>query len=292
MGRWVLVVVAPVELALIGLLAAGVPVPAGVRVTLGPLVVAVLLAEAGRWSRSYRRGRRRGLGHRAAATVAAVELVPPPVTTALRWEARVWIGLVRGLGRRPDIPPGAAAFTHHRAMRAVRWTFVGVLVVEIAAVHLLIPAGALRMTLLLAGLYSLVWVVGYVLGAGPVRPHLVTDDRVVVRCGLTTRIEVPLAAVADARAVRRFRDRTGTRQLAVRTLHLVDNGGTSMDLDLRSAFTVPLPRGRSGEVDALRVWVDDPQAMARQVRAAAGIGPDGSADRPRIDDPTGGRRQT
>ncbi|WP_395726578.1 hypothetical protein [Nakamurella sp.] len=280
MGRWVLVAVAPAELVLIALLAAGVEVPAGVRATLGLLMIAVLLVEAGRWSRGYRRGRRRGLGRRAAATVAAAELVPPPVTTALRWEARVWTGLVRGLGRRPDIPPGAAAFTHHRAMRAVRWTFVGVLVVEVAAVHLLVPAGALRVTLLLVGLYSLVWVVGYVLGAGPVRPHLVTADRVVLRCGLTTRIEVPLAALADARPVRRSRDRTASRQLAGRTLHLVDNGGTSLDLDLRSAVTVPLPRGRSAEVDALRVWVDDAQAMARQVRAAAGIGPGAPAELP------------
>lgn len=271
MVRWIPVAVAPVELILLGLLAAGVEIPRGVRVTIGLLLVATLVLEAGRWGRQFRRGRRRGLGRRVAATAAAGTLVPPPVAAAVRWEVRVWTGLVRGVFRRPDIPPGATAFTHHRAMRAVRWTFVGVLVVEVGVVHLLVPAGPLRLILLALGLYGLVWVAGYVLGAGPVRPHLVTADRVVVRCGLTTDIVVPLAALADARPARRSRERTASRQLDGRTLHLVDNGGTSLDLDLRSPITVPLPRGRTGEVDALRAWVDDPQAMARLLREVAGI---------------------
>lgn len=277
---WLLALAAPIELGLIGLLAAGVAVPAEVRVALGLLLATVLLVEAGRWVRAYRRGRRQGLGRRAAGATAILAVLPPPVVTAVRWEAGIWAGLVRGLCRRPDVPPGAAAFTHHRAMRAVRGTLIGVLVVEVGVVHLLVPPGPLRWVLLGLGLYSLVWVIGYVLGAGPVRPHVVTADRVVLRCGLTAEVVVPVAALAAVRPVRRSRDGTATRQLDGRTLHLVDNGGTCVDLDLRRPVTVPLPRGRSAQVDAIRVWVDAPHAMAGHLRALTGIDPGAPAERP------------
>lgn len=275
MARWALVVVAPIELVLIALLVAGVDVPTGVRAAVGVALVAVLLVEAGHCGRGYRRGRRRGLGRRASAASATGDLLPPPVAAAVRGEFRVWTGLIRGLSRRPDVPPGAMAFTHHRAMLAVRCTLLGVVVAEVGVVHLLVPAGPLRLALLVLGLYGLVWVAGYVLGAGPARPHLVTDDRVVLRAGLATDIVVPLRALAAARPVRRSRDRSASVQVDGRTLHLVDNGGTSLDLDLRLPITVRLARGRTTEVDAVRVWVDDPQAMARHLRAVAGV--DGSS---------------
>ncbi len=202
---------------------------------------------------------------RSAAGTATNRLRPAAVLTAVRWEWRVWTGLVRGLLRRPDIPPGASAFTHHRALAPVRWTLAGMLVVEVAVVHLLVPAGVARTVLLVLGLYGLVWLIGYLLGSGPVRPHLFDGDRVVLRSGLTTDVTVPIEAVRQIRAVRHNRAGTATVQVHDGVLSLVDNGGTSVEIELCTPLTVTLPRRWVVEVNAVRAWVDEPQALVAAI---------------------------
>ena len=267
MGRWALVAVAPVELIVVGLLIAGVDVPVPLQVSVGALVAAVLLYELARWLRTHRRHLSTGAEWRAAAVAAAVDLLPTPVRTALHWEWRVWTGLIRGLFRRPDIPPGATAFTHHRALAPVRWTLVGLLVVEVVVVHLLVPAGALRLVLLLVGLYGLIWLTGFLLGSGPVRPHLVDGRRVVLRRGLTIDVVVPLDAIARVSAVRHNRTGAATVQVDDRTLSLVDNGGTCIEITLGAPLLVTLPR-RTVEIDTVRAWVDEPRVMAMEIDRA------------------------
>lgn len=211
--------------------------------------------------------RRPDAGRRAAAASATAELFPAPVRTAVRWEWRVWTGLVRGLSRRPDIPTGALAFTHHRALAPVRWTFIGLLVMETTVVHLLVPPGPVRLALLLLGLYGLIWLVGYLLGAGPVRPHLAEPHRVVLRHGLTTDIVVPVDAIARVDAVRHDRTGTATVQVDGRTLSLVDNGGTGIEMVLHAPLLIAIRR-RTVEIDTVRAWVDEPRAMADAVNQA------------------------
>lgn len=186
----------------------------------------------------------------------------------MRWEGRIWCGLIRGVARRPDIPTGAAGFTHHRALAPVRWIGVLLLIVEVVVVDLIVPSGVLRVALLLVGLYSLIWLTCYLLGSGPVRPHLVTDERVVLRCGLTTEIAVPLDVIDQVRALRHGRTGTATIQVEDQVLSLVDNGGTSLELVLDRTLTANLPRGRTAPVMIVRAWVDDASAMAGAIGRA------------------------
>jgi len=164
----------------------------------------------------------------------------------------------------------------------VRWTGAALLVLEVGVVHLLVPAGPVRTLLLIAGLYGLAWLAGYLLGAGPVRPHLVTDDRVVLRFGLTTDIVVPLDAIAQVCAHRSARPGLGTVQLEGEgegvVLNLVDNGGTSMELVLTRPLTVAGPRGRAVRVTAVRAWVDEPGAMVAAITSRGA--PSGRATEP------------
>ena len=203
---------------------------------------------------------------------------PTQLRRAIEGERQVWLGLLRGLTRRPDIPNGAEGFTHHRALAPVRWTGAALLVLEVGVVHLLVPAGPVRTVLLITGLYGLAWLAGYLLGAGPVRPHLVTGDRVVLRCGLTTDIVVPLDTVAQVRAHRSARTGLATVQLEGDVLSLVDNGGTSMELVLTRPLTVPGPRGRAVRVTAMRAWVDEPGAMVAAITSRGA--PSGRATEP------------
>ena len=181
--------------------------------------------------------------------------------SAVRLEWGIWCGLVKGVLRRPDIPVGATAFTHHRALAPVRWIGVTVLVVEIAVVHTVVPSGVIRWVLLIVGLYSLIWILGYLLGSGTVRPHLVSAQGLVLRCGLNTDITVPVDVIEHARLARHARADTATIQVDGDVLSLVDNGGTNLDIRLTVPLHVPLPRGRSAHVTEMRVWVDDPTAM-------------------------------
>ena len=80
---------------------------------------------------------------------------PTQLRRAIEGERQVWLGLLRGLTRRPDIPNGAEGFTHHRALAPVRWTGAALLVLEVGVVHLLVPAGPVRTVLLITGLYGL-----------------------------------------------------------------------------------------------------------------------------------------
>ena len=167
---------------------------------------------------------RRNRWHASRAAIG--ELLPRPVLSAVRLEWGIWCGLVKGVLRRPDIPVGATAVTHHRALAPVRWIGVTVLVVEIAVVHTVVPSGVIRWVLLIVGLYSLIWILGYLLGSGTVRAHLVSAQGLVLRCGLNTDITVPVDVIEHARLARHARADTATIQVDGDVLSLVDNGGT------------------------------------------------------------------
>lgn len=203
---------------------------------------------------------------------------PSPWAAVARMERGVWAGLIRGVLRRPDIPPGGIGFSHHRALAPVRWLGFGVLAVEIVVVHLVVPSGPLRWILLVVGVYGAIWVAGYVLGAGAVRPHVVGPDVVLLRSGVSVEVRVPLAAVTQVRAVPRSRSGTSSVQVDGDVLHLVDNGGTGLDLVLAAPLTVSLPRRPAAVVTEIRVWVDDPAALATCIRhSVAEIAASGSA---------------
>lgn len=203
------------------------------------------------------------------------------ISEVARSEWLIWRGLIRWLLRRPDIPTGATAFTHHRAMSPVRWSLIGVLVVETAVVHLLVPPGVARIALLMLGLYGLIWLAGYLLASGPVRPHLVDGNRIVLRRGLAVDIVIPLESVDRVRAGRHHRDGTTTIQVDGRTLSLVDNGGTSLEIVLRDRLIVTLRR-RVIEVDTVRAWVDDPRALVDAIAACTARVESTACGRPRI----------
>lgn len=205
-----------------------------------------------------------GLRVGGAARRAAAELLPAPVLAMLRLEWLIWRGLAGGLLRRPDIPTGAMGFTHHRELAPVRWTLIGLLVVETTVVHLLVPPGVARVTLLALGGYGFVWLAGYLLASGPFRPHLVDEHRIVLRRGLATDIPIPLESVDRVRTIRHHRAGTATAQVDGRTLNLVDNGGTSVEIVLDAPITVTLRR-RNVEVDTIRAWVDDPDGMVAAI---------------------------
>jgi hypothetical protein len=188
------------------------------------------------------------------------------VLAGVRLEGRIWRGLVRGVLRRPDVPERSVPFTHHRTLAPVRWIGMGVLALEVGVVHLLVPSGPVRLVLLALGVYSLIWVLGYLLGSGPVRPHLVSRTAVVIRNGLSTEVSVPADLIESVHVDRQSRPRMASLQCQDDVLHVVDNGGTALHLALTKPLCVVLPRGRTAQVTDIRIWVDEPREMADAIR--------------------------
>ena len=201
--------------------------------------------------------------------------LPGLLLEALRFELALYRSLLRWAARRPDVPPGATSIGYSRLIAPMLWMWifgstVEVIVVEVVLRHVHQPwAAALRVPLLLLGIWGVAWMLG-MLASYQVRPHLLTDTDVQVRSGARTWLTVPLEAVESARPVEH--EVPGV----IRSLHvdgalaLVGVGSrTNLELVLAEPTTVLTSKG---EVTVSRVgmWVDEPREIAAQLRPRLG----------------------
>lgn len=113
------------------------------------------------------------------------------------FELRLYRSLFRWPARRPDLGgPGDVPFTYARTVTPVMWLWIFASAAELPLVHLLVPWEWLRISLLVVGVWGLVWMVG-LLASLYVHPHLLGADRLRVRYGASHTVEVPWAAVAS-----------------------------------------------------------------------------------------------
>jgi hypothetical protein len=266
--RWAGPALAVVEalLVLTGRLSVGraVVVLVAVEALLAVTAVGTLLAGVRRFGAARAAG---ADGERALAD-ALRQVLPGPVAAALLHEARIVRSLVLLLTRRRHgVPAGAVPVAYERALRPMGVTFLALAVVEVVVVEVAVPWRALRLVLLLAGLYTLLLVAGITAG-NVVRPHVVTGTTLRLRSGTWADVAVPVAAVAAVGARRRAApDRTVVVADGVLTMGI--GGGTTVDVELSGP--VPLTVGRHRhEVRALRFAADDPAAAVAAVRAARG----------------------
>lgn len=130
-----------------------------------------------------------------------------------------------------------------------------VMLVELVAVHFMLPAGVLRVVALVLSVWGLVFVWAMI-ASERVRPGYVDDQELVLRRGAKVFAVVPLAAVSDAR-----RDRTFEAVVAVGGGELVVGGpvGTDVVLELRSPVAAwldryPWQRAISEDVSRVRFY--------------------------------------
>lgn len=204
-------------------------------------------------------------------------------------EARTFASLGRWVARRPDVPDGAVAIGYSRGTLGVPVALVIAALIELVAVHLLIPWPIVRLVLDLLGIYGLLMVLGWLAGR-IVRPHLLTADHLVLRSGPHVCARVPVDAIA---AVRRDRRLSPTNAEIVTdpgggtALALPGPDGTSVSIDLARPVAASVPgypwsRLEPHEVTGLRLHVDDSGATVRALalEGAAGHREAGTAERP------------
>ncbi|KHL17751.1 hypothetical protein CLV56_0436 [Mumia flava] len=183
-------------------------------------------------------------------------------------ELALYRALARWITRRPDVPAGTTPIGYAQLAAPMMWLWIFGSATEVVVVEVVlrqIDAGwaeAIRLPILVIGIWGLVWMLG-MLAAHRVRPHLLSDGLLRIRAGALTWVELPLTAIGSAR--------TAEHQLpgVIRDLHHEDDlllvgvsSRTNVELLLEGPTVL---RTSQGEMRAERVglWADDPRTVAR-----------------------------
>ncbi|MDF2555656.1 MAG: hypothetical protein K0R60_1551 [Microbacterium sp.] len=186
---------------------------------------------------------------------------------AWRAEIGVWKSLYRWLFRRPRVPLGASGFSYHSPVLTILVIFIVLSAVEIPIVDLIVHDWPwVRIPLLAAGIWGVTWMIGLLLGF-LTRPHAVGPDGIRARSGAEVDIDLPWETVASVEKTLdvlekapKIRDEPHGRTLALRM-----QNETNVLVILERPVVVHLG-DTAREVDAVRLWVDDPDGFMTAVR--------------------------
>ena len=99
-----------------------------------------------------------------------------PAVRAGRYELGLYCDLIRWARGRTDVSEGARALPHPPGRLQMLGFLTAVLLIELVAVHLLLPSGTVRLIALLLSLWGIVFVWGLV-ASERVRPSYIDDQQ-------------------------------------------------------------------------------------------------------------------
>lgn len=198
---------------------------------------------------------------------AARRRLPGPVVFLVFGELRLFEAIWQLSTGRHDVRGSEAGIGYARGRLPVELVFVALAVLELVAVDLLVPWDLLgsfawlRMVVLVASVYGVVWIALWMV-AERTRPHLATDDALVLRWGHLPIATVPWSQIREVTLRRRY------SADEARLTHDVPLQGTNLDLELVAPFDARIPfKRRHRQVTGISLGVDDPVAAADLIRA-------------------------
>jgi len=188
------------------------------------------------------------------------------VRQGIQFEFRMWRSLCRWIARRPVAAgPNAQPFGYAATVTPLLLAFIGVSVVEIPILHFLLPWLAVRLVILAASVYGLLWMFG-LLASLRVHPHVVSDDGIRLRNGVSLDLALDWEDVAAVRRRNRSLHSGRGAQVESSDAGLILNLGvmsqTNVDIVLREPVTFALPNRDPVTVIEVRCYADDPSAFA------------------------------
>lgn len=267
--KWLAPAVLVVELVLvmIGLLNVRQAALIALALEIALAVVAGGLALAA--GSQYRSLRGQGMPRQRAFLAALTPVVPGPAVTVLRHELGVLSALWLGVRRRREVPQGGVPLDYGRDQRPVLAAILVLSIVEMVVVALVVPWAWLETLLLMLSAYGLVWIIAFPVSMF-VRPHVVADDRLLLRCAHFGKLSVPTHAVLSARKSLK----SGHRKVLAQdgdTVALALAGSTNVTVRLVSGTVVVANDEQRLSVSAVSFMVDEPdlaiaalQAVTRQ----------------------------
>ena len=186
-------------------------------------------------------------------------------------ELRLYLALIRWCLRRRDVPAGAEPWGYAQLVTPVMWLWIFGSATELVVLHLLLTWERIRLAADVVSAWGLIWMLG-TLAAYRIRPHVLTDQELLLRNGVYHQIAVPTAAIATA-TVRETELRSSVFPLQVDDdrLSLGVSGRTNVVLALHQPTPIATAKG---VVDArvVALWLDDPRAFAARVNETARAG--------------------
>lgn len=178
----------------------------------------------------------------------------------LRWLVRLEIGIWRSLflwvfRRVPGRGPRSEDFGYGKEVTPIILVFIFLSALEIPVVHLLIPWPAVKLALLIVGVWGVLWMIGYLAGMRVFR-HLIDDSGMRIRQGPHVDLRIPWDAVAGIKAQRGSFKAHGLA---------VEDGVAYVPVlnQTRVAVTLACPVDGFAEV---RFYADDPRGFVEAVR--------------------------
>ena len=263
--RWATPVLLVVEVVLVLSGRLSIAAAAAVLVAVEAALAFAALGQAVVAVRGYRASRRAGAAPEAAFDASVRAALPGPLAAVVLHEVRLIQSLVLWVRRREHgVPPGAIAIRYGRDGRALGLMLLAVSVVEMIVVELVVPWPAVRLVLLVLGVYGLLIVLAFIVDEA-VRPHVLTNDALRLRVGTWADVTLPLDSVTGVR--RHVRSADGLVAFTADSLALATGNQTQLEVDLDQARELRAGR-RSGSARTVRFSADDPAAAAAAIAAA------------------------
>ena len=185
-------------------------------------------------------------------------------------ELRYYYSLVLAVTGKRRVPTGTASFGYTKGVMAVPVAIVMVSLVELVAVHLLVPWQWLRIVLLLFSIWGVLFVAGF-FAARIVHPHLVSHDDLTLRWGVQTVLSTPLSNVVSAG--RQANHAATQPDLEGNRLILTQFQSTNVVLRFAEPVVTDAPVSKKRRpvdvrVTEVQLFVDDPRAFLRAVASA------------------------
>jgi len=191
---------------------------------------------------------------------------------ALVFELNIYKSLLRWLLRRPSIPADfePVGYAQLATPMMALWIFGSAL--ELPLVHVLVPWHGLRISLLVIGVWGLLWMLGALAGLRSY-PHLLGHDTLRIRNGATHDIAVPWEAIAHVAT----QDRSLPSSMWVLQqqqteqgthLNVAVSGRVNVHLTFRHQLRLSTKKGDM-LVTGISLWVDEPREVAPRIRRHA-----------------------
>lgn len=173
-----------------------------------------------------------------------------------KYELSLYRDLWRWMRGETLLPVGAQALPHPPGRLQMLGFVTAVLVVEMVVIHLILPAGVVRVVALLLSLWAIIFVWGLI-AAERIRPGYISDDVIVLRRGRTVFAEIP-TAIVQTKSV----DRSFASEIEIRDGQLTVGGPAGTDTLLQLSAPVmatpdryPWQRPQPMEVNKVRFFI-------------------------------------